>query len=319
MSPPLEALTLRNIFVKYGGSARHCYNLAKRPDKVTEWEEQIPDLLTRMPDIAIFEGYIAGNTLHNRVESAIKASSLLITIVPNQTRQPCVTLVSRHIAEHFFRAVLMHNHESFWNYFNQFSSEPESRTPAGWLWELYAIRMALSTQGTHTTSIDLYHLSPIESSQPPTKKIRPNPIELPFSDVIDHGDQKALGEQLSTAIPSLSPTKSTLYRPGARNQVTFSITGDNQVTLYQATIRESHVIKAKGLDFIWDGLKLAESQGMSAANKLLPSPARKWHLVFLIPKEAEKHWKTAQSIDFGGMKPKRQWGQYVEQFVGVLR
>lgn len=94
ISPPLEDLTLRNVCVKYGGSARHCYTLAKSCANVTEWEERIPDLLARMPDISVFEGHIAGNTLHYPAESAIEDSSQLITIIPNQNRQPRVTLVS---------------------------------------------------------------------------------------------------------------------------------------------------------------------------------------------------------------------------------
>lgn len=214
----------------------------------------------------------------------------------------------------------MHSHERFWNYFNRLSSVSESHTPAGWLWGLYATQVELRTQSPR--EISLCHLSPIKPlSKPPLKKIHvtPDAIELPFSDVVYHGNKEALGEELSRVIPSLSPTKSTLFIPSARDQVTFdafSISGDNLVTLYQATIRESHSIKAKGLDFLYDSLTLAE--GTSDAKSLMPSSAKKWRLVFLIPKEVEKHWKTNQDIDFGGIKPKRPWGQYVEQFVGVL-
>jgi hypothetical protein len=272
-----------------------------------------------MPDISIFEGHIAGNTIDHAAESVIKTSSQLITIIPNRNRQPRVTLVSRHIAEHLFSAVLMHDHERFWHYFNRFSSVSESRTPAGWLWELHAIRVELSTERKRT--ISLHHLPPFTPlSKPPKKKSRVNPdsIELPFSEVIMHG-KEALGKDLSRTIPSLSPSKPTLFIPGARNQATFnafSISGDNLVTLYQATIQKSHSVKAKGLDFVWDALTLVE--GTSDAKRLQPSSARKWRLVFLVPEEVKEHWKTAQDIDFGGIKQKRPWDQYVEQFVGVL-
>jgi hypothetical protein len=310
-------LTLRNIFLKYGRSARHCYSLARNPADVVEWELQIPNLLASMPDIAMFEGHIAGNTIEHTDENVIKSSSQLITIIPNATRQPRVTLVSRHIAEHFFRAVLVRDHEKFWDYFNRFSSVPESRTPAGWLWELYAIQVDLKNRKKRT--ISLRQLSPITPpSEPPKKKSRvtPDGIMLPFSPVTRHGDKVSLGKELSRIVPSLSPSKPALFIPGARNQATFdafSISSDNLVTLYQATIQRSHSVKAKGLDFVWDAL----AEGTPLVKRLMPS-ARKWRVVFLIPEEVEAHWEKPQDIDFGGIKPKRQWGQYVEQFVGVL-
>ena len=286
---------------------------------VNEWEEQIPNLFAAMPDIAIFEGHIAGNTLNSRAESIINAASQLITIIPNVTRHPRVTLVSQYITEHFFKAVLMRDHKKFWVYFNRFSSVPESCAPAGWLWELHAIWVELSNKKKHT--INLCQLSPITPlSEPPKKKIRvtPDSIKLPFSGVIRHGDKVSLGKELSHIIPSLSASESTFFIPGARNQVTFdafSISGDNVVTLYQATIEKGHSIDAKRLDFVWDALTLVEG---SSAERLMPSSARKWRVIFLIPEEVEKHWKYPQDIEFRGIKPKRQWNRFVEQFVGVL-
>ena len=268
----------------------------------------------------MFEGHIAGNTINHTDEIIIKSSSQLITIIPNPTRQPRVTLVSRHIAEHFFRTVLMHDHEKFWDYFNRFSSVSESRTPAGWLWEFHAIQVELKKSKKST--ISLRQLSPIPPlSKPPKKKSRvtPDGIVLPFSLVTRHGDMVSLGKELSRIVPSLSTSKPALFIPGARNQATFdafSISGDNVMTLYQATIQRSHSVKAKGLDFVWDAL--VEARGTPDVKRLMPLSANKWRVVFLIPEEVEKHWKKPQDIDFGGIKPKRQWGQYVEQFVGVL-
>ncbi|KAM6499073.1 hypothetical protein JOM56_004581 [Amanita muscaria] len=150
ISPPLDASALRDVFIKYGRSARHCYDLVGNSATIAQWEKQIPNLLTGMPDISVFEGSIAGNTMHYMAENIMKATSQLITIIPDTDRQPHVTLVSRHIAGHFFRAVLEHNYEMFWSYFNQFSSVSETRTPAGWLWELHAILVELSTKTTRT-------------------------------------------------------------------------------------------------------------------------------------------------------------------------
>lgn len=211
----------------------------------------------------------------------------------------------------------MRDHKKFWNYFNRFSSVSESRTPAGWLWELHAIQVELKNRKKRT--ISLRQLSPVTPlSEPPKKKSRitPDDIKLPFSLVTGHGDKVSLGKELSRIVSS-SPSKPTLFIPGARNQATFdafSISGDNVVTLYQATIQKSHSVKAKGLDFVWDALV----EGTPHVNRQMPSSVRKWRVVFLIPEEVEKHWQKPQDIDFGGIKPKRQWSQYVEQFVGVL-
>jgi hypothetical protein len=194
----------------------------------------------------------------------------------------------------------------------------ESHTPAGWLWELHAIQVELRNRKKHT--ISLRQLSPITPpSEPPKKKSRvtPDDIKLPFSLVTGHGDKMSLGKELSCIIPPLSPSKPTLFIPSARNQATFnafSISGNNVVTLYQATIQKSYSVKAKGLDFVWDALV----EGTPHVKRLMPSSARRWRVVFLIPKDVENHWKKPQNIDFGGIRPKHQWGQYIEQFVGVL-
>ena len=312
ISPPLEGFTLHRVFNKYGGSARHCYSLAKVPVRAARWEATIPQLLNATPNMLTYRPYIAGRSIISEtVESVSKSSSQLITIIPDSERQPCVTLVSQHITEHLFNAVLNRNHELFWKYYKQFSSVPESHTPAGWLWELYAI----SRLQNHP--IGLRDLPP-PPSEPSTKKIRLDvqvgPVG-PFSVFKGHGDKKSLTRELSLAIRSGKPI---LFKPGAKNQATyvaFSISDDNVVTLYQPTIGGSlsSSVKAKGLDYIWDALKDA-----SGGKILLPKKGKRWRLVFLVDEDVDKHWKTARGIDFGGTKPKHQWEDYIQQFVGVL-
>lgn len=198
---------------------------------------------------------------------------------------------------------------------------PESHTPAGWLWEIYAIfqlrnhstplrrlPQAFITTSSITTS---------SSSEPAKKKIRLEDGYVgPFSDFTVYGDRKSLSEKLSHAICS---GKANLFKPGAKNNATydaFSISDDKVpvVTLYKPTIGQSHSVKAKGLDFLWDVLN-----GAPGGKKLLPTKKKTWRVVFLVDENVGMHWNTAQTIDFGGIKPKHQWDSYIEQFVGVLR
>ena len=123
----------------------------------------------------------------------------------------------------------------------------------------------------------------------------------------------SLGNQLQSVISSSeSKDECPLFKPGAKNQVTFdalSISRDKVVTLFQATIQKNHSVKAKGLHFVWDALH-------SAGQK--PLRHWKWRLVFVVPEDVEKHWKKVQPIDFGGKQPERKWDEHVEQFVWVL-
>ena len=203
-------------------------------------------------------------------------------MIPGKLRQPCVSLVSRHIPELFYREVLEHDHKMFWEYFKIFSSAPESGPPASWLWELYAAQ-ELSDQKPEKRTVSIQPITP--SLRAPAKKrirISPGHIELPFFQSINHGDVKDTGKRLSAIVsPGTSPIQPTVLRPGARNQVTFnafSISGGNVVTLYQATIQKSDSIKTKGLDFVWDALRLTGGQKLSLW---------KWRLVFLIPADVK--------------------------------
>jgi hypothetical protein len=158
--------------------------------------------------------------------------------------------------------------------FNRLLSVPESHTSARWLWELYAIWVGLLNQ-EHTISLrQLFPTTP--PSKPPRKKIRvtSDSIRLPFSRVIVHGDKEALCKEISRIIPSLSPSKATLFVPGARNQVTFdafSISDDNEVTLYQATIRKDDSVKAKGLECSYIGSPTCRGTNAVVTQEVAPS------------------------------------------------
>jgi hypothetical protein len=269
--------------------------------------------LAGIPDIANLEN--------------INISSLLFVIVPNTTRQPQVTLVSRHIANHLFDAALKHDARKFWSYFNQLSSVPQSRSSAGWLWKLYVVYELLNGD---TRTIPLKRLPATEaqstSSGPLKKKPRTNPtIMLPYPKVTKHGDKNALAKDISRIMPSLS-SSGRLFVPGAPNQVTFdawSVSSEGTITLYQPTIRKRHPVKAKGLDFIWDALVGVEADtqrsiSISTVKQMFPIQ-RKWRLIFVVPESVGKHWTKAQEIDFGGIKPRRAWNGYLEQFVVTLR
>lgn len=129
-SPPLDGVTLREVFSRYGKSARHCYALARSTRARNDWESRIPPILQQIPDLSQFVQKLKGSPDYLD-EAVLKTPSQIITIIPNQDRYPEVALVSRHIGEHLYRAILYNNAANFWALFNMFWSVPETHTSAG--------------------------------------------------------------------------------------------------------------------------------------------------------------------------------------------
>jgi hypothetical protein len=311
------------VFIKYGGSARHCYKLAKTPFELASWEQSIPTSLSNIPNPATFSSNLAGNNLDHNSERVIKAASQLITLFPDKNRQPQVTLVSKHIASHLYAVIAAQRAEGFWEYFNQFWSVGRSRPAAGWLWECHVLRHELSSE--ETRHLPLQRLPLIQSQSSPLD------IELPFSSVVEFGAMEALATQLVEVIPTLFSRDSTkqkiLFRPAIPTQATldaFSISHGGLVQLYQVTCARKHPLRASGFDFLWDAMNLArdvlDSQYKSEIERLLfPSQLRPWQVIFAIPRRIQRIWEKPQRIDFGGLRPKRQWRSYIEQFRMVLK
>jgi hypothetical protein len=315
-TPPIEGSVLREVFTKYGPSARHCYELARSEKSRNTWEAVIPERLLEIPRIDTLirrfsRGYVDANS-----EAILKASSQLFTINPNNDREPQVTLASKHISSHLYNVITQEGTRKFWLCFNQFYDVPRCRSAAGSLWECHVIRQ-LST-GTKRR-IELKPLSP-----PGTPTSDPAFVDLPFSNPRTHGSREQLAKDLADIVPSMSSGSSQLFFPGAKNQVTFdafSISSD-AVNLFQSTISPEKYPKASGSDFLWDALSramdLTDPAFRSHIEELKPSQKKKWRLIFVIPHRAADYWTKPQSIDFGGINPKRAWGGYVKQFVMVL-
>ena len=122
LESPVDDATLRDVFIKYGRSASHCYKLATNPLERDAWEHSIPIALRNIPDPATFSINLAGHNVDARSDAIIEASSQLITIFPDKHRMPRVDLVSKHVAMHLYAIIEDHNEEDFWKYFNQFWS-----------------------------------------------------------------------------------------------------------------------------------------------------------------------------------------------------
>ncbi len=317
-APPLKGDALQDVFIKYGQSARHCYKLAGDESVRLAWEESIPTLLLGIPSADTFMRNVLGGSVDPNSDSILKTSSQLITIRPDDHRQPLVSLVSKHIASHLYNIVLKQDNRMFWSYFNQFWKVPQSRSTAGWLWESHAIAQLSTGKKQRVELIRLPYTQPRTSDRAF--------VELPFPNYRTHGSEEQLATDLAGMAQSLSSGSSVLFVPGAKNQKTFdafSIYPLEVVNIFQMTSSEDeHSAKASGLDFLWDALSRAKNLTDSAyrpyVEKLKPSKTRKWRLIFVIPKRVASDWTKLQSIDYRGIKPKRAWGDYVEQFVMVL-
>ena len=331
---------LRLIFRRYGRSARHCFDLAQRVSGAEGFERGLSAQFRRIPDLHqmeldlrdgshIFElrdgmdGQSDGQNGNREIIRTLKeVPSQIITVVPGDDRQPVLTFVTRHIANRFYEEILAEDARKFWLYYNQFSSQPQSRGSAGWLWNNHVLRELKSGDQK------IFPLAPLISSsqQPPPKKLRTDSLSItvPFDGIVVYGGVESLAQALSQN--SLSG-RATLFIPGASNEATFDafLISKNNIFLLQFTIQpHGHDVKAKGLDFIWDSVNAAmellkeDTSRSNALSKLLPNHGSNWRLIFVIPASVSGSWKHSQNINFGGKNPKRAWNNYLEQCVMVL-
>jgi hypothetical protein len=318
-SPALDAKALHRVFTLYGPSARLCYKLAKNEAKEKSWNKTIQSQLYNIPEPRTTQAAISGGSLNAQSEALIKASSQLITIYPDQDRQPRVALVSKHIAFQFFEVVFARDAMKFWQFFDQFWSVPQSRATAGWLWEAHVLRATFTDRKERTI-----HLKPLPTSSS-TSSFTANSVSLPFSYVRTYGDGQDLARQLAGIIPSLLSGHRVLFVPGAPNQATFDAFSVSAagIEAYQVTsAKGTHDLKSKGFDFLWDALvgaqNLVEGEYHNVVWRLFPSKKARWRIVFVVPKRVQDSWVKLQTVDFGGVTPKRKWGDYLLQYVMVL-
>jgi hypothetical protein len=311
---------LWELYIRYGGSAGHCFRLARYPAYATMWERRIGTSFATIPNLdSVLKALQDGNTDTNTVLADLP--SQLITILPDEHRQPVISLVSRHAANHFYAAVLADNAVKFWTYFKQFSSHPLSRSPAGWLWQAHVLKLLKSAND------ESHPWKPLISSPPvPSRKkvrLQPRNTTLPFDTVVVFGDVKSLAKMLVEVLNSSESFNAVFILDNNNTFDAFSISSGG-VVIYQASITDgTHDAKATGLDLIWDAMNIAKkllegnTQAIQALNTLYPKHG-KWLLVFVVPTRVRDSWKRAQNIDFGGKRRKRAWHKYIEQFVMVL-
>lgn len=314
-TPVVNASTLKEVFLKYGRSARHVFKLARIPSERNAWEDGMQANLRRIPDLRAFQDLLQEGELDITSPALIKISSQLVSLYPSATRSPLITLVSQHIADHLFDAVLKDNSAKFWDYFNLFWGISESHPTAGWLWESH-VRHELSRGPKR--KIPLIRL-PIANVRTSGGQLS---MDLPFPTVKTFGSCEDLANGLVRIAPTLQDGHRVLFLPGAKNQATYDAFAIPGPQLANATIAQLHDLSPKGLDFAWDAMIRAETLVNRAhraqIRDLRPTSQRKWPVIFIIPRRVARHWKKIQTIDYKGRKPKRAWENLVEQFVMVL-
>jgi hypothetical protein len=311
---------LQLTFKRYGGSARHCFDLARDSISTRGWEATLKSM-DCVPELSAVELALRDDNCsaeHNQMLQT--APSQILTIIPDDYRQPLVNLATRHVADHFYEAILRNNAAKFWLYFNQFSSQPESRGTAGWLWEKHVLKTLRSQQG------QILPMTPLVSRPPKKRRRNVQNVTIPFDVIVEHGGVDSVAQKLSTIIPF---GRSVLFIPGAKNAATFdafSITENRGVDLFQSTIAPGdHDLKPKGLDFIWDSVNAAmellkeDTSRSNALSKLLPNHGPKWSLIFAVPAKMSGSWKHPRDVNFGGKNPKRAWDNYLAQYVMVVK
>jgi hypothetical protein len=292
---------------------------------MTQWESRIPVIFATMPNLVNFSNQLQGTTIDYEDEAVVKTRSQLMVVFPKQDGSPAVGIATEHIARHLYNAVLERNNVMFWATFEMFWHNTETRTSAGWLWECHVIReLSLGMRGSIT--LRLLPSNEVPSQADPRKKRRITPVTLTFppSQTTKHGGVDALADQL---VRFIRTSATSLFVPAAKNQATFdafSISDTGLVTLFQATIRQSHPIKVSGLDFLWDAIAKAEKllpdgQERTKVRGLRASNAHKWRMVFMIPQRIDDSWKTPQNIEFAAKPGKRRWNQYIEQYALKLK
>jgi len=189
----------------------------------------------------------------------------------------------------------------------------ESRTAAGWLWEVNVLKSVLMDGNERQIG-----LVKLQSQSLKNDSVTTVTLTLPFPKCIYHGNKEHLAIKL---IDNTGTGQRFLFVPGARNQATFDafcIDG-NQVTLFQASIGRSHSIKVSGLDFLWDSLNQAKTRpGMQdRIQAFFPKKNKRWRIVFIVPVRVRDNWNVAQPLADSGTQLRRHWDEYIEQYVFV--
>jgi hypothetical protein len=251
-TPAVNASTLKEVFLKYGRSARHVFKLARVPSDRDNWENMMQANLRRIPDLGTFQDLLQDNGIDIISPAMVKMSSQLVSIYPSATRSLLITLVSQHIADHLFDAVLKDNNAKFCEYFNLFWAISEGHPTAGWLWESH-VRHELSKGPKQ--KIPLIRL-PTTNAHTSSGQLS---MDLPFPKVKTFGNCEDLANGLVRIAPILQDGSRLLFLPGAKNQATYDAFAIPGLQMANATIAPDHDLSPKGFDFVLDAAIRAET------------------------------------------------------------
>jgi len=109
---------LRLIFRKYGGSARHCFNLAKCSAESEIFEHSLTIHFHALPDPSRLEKAQSNSPA---VEDEGSLFSEVLIVVPDKDRQPMVPLASQYLTKRFYADMAHSDQEKFWSYFRLFN------------------------------------------------------------------------------------------------------------------------------------------------------------------------------------------------------
>jgi len=109
--PPIDVTILRTVFTKFGASPRHCYELARDPVALREWEDRVTMLLQQLPYLPSMYLNMTGSGYSD--EAFTKTHSQIVTMVPKVNRRPDVTMVTRHITHLMYDNLLVSDAKFF--------------------------------------------------------------------------------------------------------------------------------------------------------------------------------------------------------------
>jgi hypothetical protein len=162
------------------------------------FDMNISDKISQLPAPSQLRSIYHGSVASMQSDALLEASSHIISIVPDEDRQPIINFVSKYTTECHRKAFLKNKDEDTWEYFDLFWSIPQSRSSAGWMWEGRVINEEL--QGGTTRSRDLRRLEPADDgSTRPLKKQRPisERLDLPIARSFTHWDVESLSNLIS--------------------------------------------------------------------------------------------------------------------------
>jgi hypothetical protein len=315
--PPVDATVLRDVFVKYGGSACHCYLLARSGAEQWAWEARLKKEITGLHDTSSYEAVLNGSIDHLDPRIPLQ----VFTIIRDEDGLPSLSIVSPYVGGRIYDDALGKNASQFWTFFNMFMSVPAARSSAGWLWQSHVKHTFCEGKRQALRPAVLQsNPAPAPTTNKGNRFKRPRlsthyfDVNISIQSNVTHGTIDDLARKLHRLASG-----HTLLIPGASNQATSDLClhSPGHMTLFQATVAPDHDIKASGLDFLWDAVAQATRESAITGLKL-PSAENKWRIVFVVPSHVRDKWAVPQKIDFGGKKPKRQWEKYLEQYVLVL-